>query len=205
LASKRVGHVVAVEAAVANVFHTKRLPFRLRWHGEPAREAGGVEVARLGVVRARLGDVIDADHLEAAGCLGIGGFVRAVNDGGDSTVWPKFPAVQFAVFKIFDQAGDETFHAVILRSISTLLLADWRRGCISPPREEGGIRSCHIPGATGGLKNSEHETCVPTSRVRQRCDRGCPTQSFECYDTAPNLPRLCIGDNLGHPGPPTSW
>jgi hypothetical protein len=39
----------------------------------------------------------------------------------------EFPAVQFAVFKIFDQPSDETFHAVILPSIGTLLLADWCR------------------------------------------------------------------------------
>jgi hypothetical protein len=39
----------------------------------------------------------------------------------------EFPAVQFAVFKIFGQTSDETFHTVILPSIGTLLLADWRQ------------------------------------------------------------------------------
>jgi hypothetical protein len=55
----------------------------------------GVEVARLGIVRARIGDVIDADHLEAAGCLGIGGIARAANDGCDRNGLAEFSAVQF--------------------------------------------------------------------------------------------------------------
>src|SRR5262245_56468983 len=80
-----------------------------------------IEVARLGVVRARIGQMIDAKHLEAGAGLGVGGISRRVDRGGERDGLTELAAVDGAAFELFDEIGDETFHG-----ISSLDRAFWR-------------------------------------------------------------------------------
>ncbi len=76
-------------------------------------EHGRVEVARLGVVRARIGQVIDAEHLEAGAGLGVGGITRRIDRGGERDGLAEFAAVDGAAFELFDEIGDESFHGLL--------------------------------------------------------------------------------------------
>jgi hypothetical protein len=74
-------------------------------------EHRGVEFARLGVVRARIRDVIDPDRLEAGAGLGIGDVARRVDGGSERNGLAEFAAVHLAALEGLDQVSDESFHA----------------------------------------------------------------------------------------------
>ena len=58
--------------------------------------------------------MIDADHLEPARGLRLGGIAGGVDGGGERHGLAEFPAVYLAALEIFDQIGDEAFHSVSL-------------------------------------------------------------------------------------------
>jgi hypothetical protein len=80
----------------------------------PQAEHRGVEVACLGIVRARVGDVVDADGLEARGRLRLGGTAHRVDGGGERDGFAEFAAAHLAALEVFDEIADEFFHAVTL-------------------------------------------------------------------------------------------
>ena len=70
-----------------------------------------VEVAHLGVVRAAVGDVIDAEHLQAARRLRLGGIAHRVDAGGERDGLAELAAVDPAALEVSDEISNEAFHA----------------------------------------------------------------------------------------------
>src|SRR5438093_9483728 len=70
-----------------------------------------VEVADLGVVGARIGDVIDPEHLEAARRLRLGGIAHRVDAGRERDGFAELTAVDPAALEVSDKISNEAFHA----------------------------------------------------------------------------------------------
>src|SRR5262249_15673135 len=70
-----------------------------------------VPIAGLGVIRARIGHVVDADDLEAALYLGLRGIAGAVDRDGERHGFAEFATIDLAAVQALDQIGDEAFHA----------------------------------------------------------------------------------------------
>src|SRR5258708_5950879 len=73
-----------------------------------------VPIARNAVIRARIGDVIDREHLQPARRSGLRRTAGGKHRGGQSHRLAKLSAVYLPALKAFDEISDETFHALIL-------------------------------------------------------------------------------------------
>src|SRR4030095_9681420 len=74
---------------------------------------GAVEIARLAVIGARIGNVIDAQHLEAAwGCRVGGRAAGGVDGGGERNPFAEITTTDIAGLESLDEISDEPFHAV---------------------------------------------------------------------------------------------
>src|SRR5712671_375121 len=74
----------------------------------------GVPIACNAVIRARIGDVIDREHLQPARRSGLRRTAGGKDSGGQSHRLAKLSAVYLPALKASDEISDETFHAVIL-------------------------------------------------------------------------------------------
>src|SRR5262252_906087 len=82
------------------------IPRGLALHVENRR----VPIARLGVVRARIGEVVDADDLKPALSLGLRGIARAINRRGERYGFAELATIDPTAIQALDQIGDDAFH-----------------------------------------------------------------------------------------------
>src|SRR5215471_1745956 len=69
-----------------------------------------VPVACLGVIRASIGHVVDADDLETALGLGLRGIARAIDRSGERHGLAEFATIDLAAVQALNQISDEAFH-----------------------------------------------------------------------------------------------
>src|SRR6185503_13591464 len=74
----------------------------------------GVPVARHLIVRAGVGDVVDAEHLQPARRRCLRRAARGIDRGRERHCLAELTAVYLSALKTFDEISNETFHAGIL-------------------------------------------------------------------------------------------
>src|SRR5262249_10450909 len=70
-----------------------------------------VPIARLGVIRAGIREMVDADHLESAAWRLRVGLARPVDGGGERHRLAELTAADFPTLEAFHEISDEAFHA----------------------------------------------------------------------------------------------